>query len=88
MRPVNPKKSKVFSFLIGLIYGYRTAHMDLKRLPLSQYDPSNHEGYDIYFLDKKTDRVSKNEPIDEPTHIVAIKEDIENKQVKVYIYKS
>ncbi len=88
MRPINRKKSKVFSFLIGLIYGYRTADMELKVFPLSEFDPSMHEGFELYFLDKKSDRVSKNEPIDSPTHIVALFEDFEAKKVRLYIYKS
>ncbi|EDP76090.1 hypothetical protein [Hydrogenivirga sp. 128-5-R1-1] len=88
MKPINPKKSKVFSFLIGLIYGYRTADMELKVMPLEEFDPNNHEGFDVYFLDKKSDRVSKNEPIEEPSHIVAIFEDFEAKKVRLYIYKS
>ena len=88
MKPINPKKSKVFSFLIGLIYGYRTADMELKVMPLEEFDPNNHEGFDVYFLDKKSDRVSKNEPIEEPSHIVALFEDFEAKKVRLYIYKS
>ncbi|RLJ70357.1 hypothetical protein BCF55_0626 [Hydrogenivirga caldilitoris] len=88
MKPINPKKSKVFSFLIGLIYGYRTADMELKVLSLEEFNPRNHEGFDIYFLDKEKDRVSKNEPIDNPTHIVALLEDFEVKRVRLYIYKS
>ncbi len=88
MRPINPKKSKVFSFLIGLIYGYRTADMELKVLPLDKFSPENHRGFDIYFLDKRNDRVSKNEPLENPTHIVALLEDFEAKKVRLYIYKS
>jgi len=88
VRPINPKKSKTFSFLIGLVYGYRTADMDLKIFPLEEFDPSKHEDCDIYFLDKRTDRVSKNEPLSDPTHIVVLKEDFEEKKVKLYIYKS
>lgn len=88
MKPINPKKSKVFSFLIGLIYGYRTADMELKVMPLEEFDLNNHEGFDVYFLDKKSDRVSKNEPIEEPSHIVALFEDFEAKKVRLYIYKS
>jgi hypothetical protein len=87
VKPINPKKNKTFSFLIGLIYGYRTADMELKVLPMEEFDPSLHEGCDIYFLDKRRDRVSKNEPLDEPTHVVVLKEDFELKKVKLYIYK-
>jgi len=62
--------------------------MELKIMPLGEFDPKNHEGFDIYFLDKKSDRVSKNEPIEDPSHIVALLEDFEAKKVRLYIYKS
>jgi len=88
VRPVNPKKSKTFSFLLGLIYGYRTADMDLKVFPLEEFKPEKHAGSDIYFLDKRRDIISKSEPIDSPTHIVVLKEDFEAKKVQLYIYKS
>jgi len=87
VKPINPKKSKVFSFLIGLIYGYRTADIELKVFSLEEFDINNHEGFDIYFLDKRTDNVSKNKPLENPTHIVALKEDFEAKKVRIYIYK-
>ncbi len=88
MRPINRKKSKVFSFLLGLVYGYRTADMELKVLPLSDFDADNHDGANIYFLDKKRDLVSKNKPIENPSHVVVILEDLGAKKVKIYIYKS
>ncbi len=88
MRPINPRKSKTFSFLIGLVYGYRTADMELKVLPLESFTPSEHSDCDVYYLDKKRDHVSKNVPLDNPTHIVVLKEDLEAKKVKLYIYKS
>ncbi|WP_457601607.1 hypothetical protein [Hydrogenivirga sp.] len=88
MKPINSKKSKAFSFLLGLIYGYRTADMELKVLSLEDFDEKRHEGFNLYFLDRNSDRVSKNEPIENPTHIVAIREDFEAKKVKLYIYKS
>ena len=88
MRPINPKKNKSFSFLLGLIYGYRTADMELKVRPLDEFDKSLHPDFDIYYLDRINDRVSKNEPIDSPTHIIALKEDFEVKKVRIYIYRS
>ena len=88
MRPINRKKSKTFSFLLGLIYGYRSSDIELKVFPIEEFSTNKHEGFEFYFLDKKSDSVSKNEPIDNPTHIVALKEDFEAKKVRVYIYKS
>ncbi len=88
MRPINPKKSRSFSFLLGLIYGYRTADMELKILSMKEFSEDLHPDFDIYYLDRKSDRVSKNEPIENPTHIVALKEDFEAKKVRIYIYKA
>ena len=88
MKPINPKKSRTFSFLLGLIYGYRTADMELKIFSIEEFDEEKHHDFNIYYLDKREDRVSKGEPIENPTHIVAIKEDFEAKKVRVYIYRS
>ena len=88
MKPINTKKSKTFSFLLGLIYGYRTADFSLKTYKIDEFDPENHTDGDIYYLDKKGDVVSKNEPIKNPTHIVVLHEDIKNKKVRLYIYKA
>ncbi len=88
MRPVNPKKSKVFSFLLGIVYGYRTANMELKVFSLEEFDPEDLDGFTVYYLSRERDEVKKNEPIEDPTHIVAIKEDVVEKKVVVYIYKA
>jgi len=88
VNPVNPNKSKVFSFLLGLIYGYRTADFSLKRLPLSEFNADDRPEGDVYYLNKRTDEISKNKPINNPTHIVIINEDREAKKVRIYIYKS
>lgn len=88
MKPINPKKSKVFSFLLGLIYGYRTADFSLKRFNLREFDPENRPEGEVYYLDREKDLISKNQPIENPTHIVILHEDIEAKKVRVYIYKA
>jgi len=88
VKPINPKKSRTFSFLLGLIYGYRTADMELKIFSIEEFDEEKHHDFNIYYLNKEEDRVSKGEPIENPTHIVAIKEDFEAKKVRIYIYRS
>lgn len=88
MKPINPKKNRAFSFLLGLIYGYRTADMELKVLSIEEFNENRHNDCNIYYLDKREDKVSKGKPIENPTHIVAIKEDFEAKKVRIYIYRS
>lgn len=88
MKPINTRKSKTLSFLIGLVYGYRTADMELKVFPLKEFRKENHKGFEIYYLSKEKDVVSKNEPIEDPTHIVALLEDIKAKKVRLYIYRA
>ncbi len=88
MKPINLKRSKTFSFLLGLIYGYRIADFELKLFSMEEFDPKDHKGFNLYFLDRRNDLVSKNKPIKNPTHIVAVKEDFEAKKVRVYIYRS
>ena len=87
MKPINTRKSKTLSFLIGLVYGYRTADMELKVFPLKEFRKENHKGFEIYYLSREKDVVSKNEPIEYPTHIVALLEDIKAKKVRLYIYR-
>ncbi len=88
MRPINPKKSKVFSFLLGLVYGYRTADFSLKSFKMEDFDPEDHPEGDVYYLNREKDLISKNEPIEDPTHIVILKEDMEAKKVRIYIYRA
>ncbi len=86
-QPINKKKDKVFSFLLGLVYGYRSADIELKVFKLEEFSLEKHVGEQIFYLDKKKGIVSKGEPIENPTHIVALKEDFEDKKVKLFIYK-
>ncbi len=87
MTPINRKKSKSLSFLLGLVYGYRTAHMDLKTFPMDEFNSDKLEGFTFYYIDRINDQVSKGDPLDNPTHIVALKEDHSQKKVIIYIYK-
>ncbi len=86
-QPINKKKDKVFSFLLGLVYGYRSADMELKVLSMGDFSAHKHEGHQLFYLNKEKGVVSKYQPIENPTHIVAIEEDLEEKKVKLYIYK-
>jgi hypothetical protein len=87
MRPINPR-GKTFSFLLGLIYGYRTADIDLKIFSMKEFRREELEGFILYYLDRKGDRVSKGKPLENPSHIVALKEDRTLGKVRVYIYKA
>ncbi len=81
------KGDKVFNFLLGLIYGYRTADLDMKIRPLSEFKEEDYEDFTVYYLNKKKGIVSKGEKIEEITHIVVIKEDKEEKKVRIVIFK-
>ncbi len=81
------KGDKAFSFLLGLIYGYRTADMDMKVRPIDQFRKEDYQDFTLYYLNRKKGEVSKNEPLEEYTHIVALKEDREEKKVRIIIFK-
>ncbi len=81
------KGDKVFNFLLGLIYGYRTEDINMKIKPLSEFKKENYEGYTIYYLNKQTGEVFKNEALSQYTHVVALKEDKETKKVHLVIFK-
>jgi len=87
VRPISTGRSRVFSFLLGLVYGYRTADMELRILSLEEFDPERHRDGDLYYLDRRSDRVSKNEPIERPTHVVVLREDPSSRKVRIYIYR-
>ena len=81
------KGDKVFNFLLGLIYGYRTADLDMKIRPLSEFKEEDYEDFTVYYLNRKKGIVSKGKRIEEITHIVVIKEDKKEKKVKIVIFK-
>ncbi|WP_461829807.1 hypothetical protein [Aquifex sp.] len=81
------KGDKVFNFLLGLIYGYRTADLNMKVRPLSEFKKEDYEGYTIYYLNKQTGEVCKDQAPTEYTHVVALKEDKETKKVHLIIFK-
>ncbi|GAB6065428.1 hypothetical protein JCM9492_05200 [Aquifex pyrophilus] len=81
------KGDKVFNFLLGLIYGYRTVNMDMKIRPLSEFREEEYRDFTLYYLNKERGEVSKEKPLEDCSHIVAIKEDHEEKKVKIVIFK-
>ncbi len=81
------KGDKVFNFLLGLIYGYRSADLNMKVRPLSEFKSEEYEGFTLYYLNKETGEVRKGEALSEYTHVVALKEDREGKKVHLIIFK-
>ncbi|HIP43622.1 MAG TPA: hypothetical protein EYG91_07055 [Aquifex aeolicus] len=81
------KGDKVFNFLLGLIYGYRTSDIDMKIRPLSDFKEEDFKNFTIYYLNKSKGEVSKGKKLKEYTHIVALKEDLETKKVRIFIFK-
>ena len=81
------KGDKVFNFLLGLIYGYRTANMDMKIRPLSEFREEQYRDFTLYYLNREKGEVSK-EKLKNCTHIVAIKENYQEKKVKIVIFKN
>ncbi len=86
MKPLNLKGRKVFSFLLGLIYGYRRADIELKIFPMDKFSPP--EKGRVYYLNRKNDDISFGTPLREFTHIVVLKENKENRKLEISIYKS
>jgi len=81
------KGDKAFNFLLGLIYGYRTADIDMKVRPLEEFKEEEFSDYTLYYINRKSGEVKKGEKLPEYTHVVALREDIENKKVRIVIFK-
>ncbi|WP_164930587.1 hypothetical protein [Aquifex aeolicus] len=81
------KGDKAFNFLLGLIYGYRTADVDMKIRPLEEFKEEEYSDFTIYYIDRKSGEVKKGEKLSEYTHVVVLKEDHENKKVRIVIFK-
>ncbi len=81
------KGDKVFNFLLGLIYGYRSADLNMRIRPMSEFRSEEYEGFTLYYLNKKTGEVHKDKAPEEYTHVVALKEDRRTKKVHLIIFK-
>ncbi|ADC89018.1 hypothetical protein Thal_0383 [Thermocrinis albus DSM 14484] len=86
MRKLEVNKDKSLAFLLGIIYGYRTAHIGLEIKDLTEFDKKNHINDRVYYLNRKSNTVSSEE-LEEPTHICAIREEKQSGKVLIFIYK-
>ena len=78
---------KGLAFVMGLVYGYRNALLNLKVLPLSQFSREEHSEDRTYFINRKINAVFTDPLEGDYTHVCVIREDKENKEVVLFIYK-
>ncbi|MFN3947780.1 MAG: hypothetical protein ACK4LA_06815 [Aquificaceae bacterium] len=84
MQRLKLEKDKALAFIVGLVYGYRNAPMELKILSLEEFSEDLHKEDKIYYLSRKEGRLC--EGMEEGvSHVCVIRE--EKEKVKVFIYK-
>ena len=86
MTKIDTKTDKVLAFLLGIIYGYRGALVEVKRKDICQYNEEKHSKDRVYFINRKAGYVG-NVKSSEVTHICAIRENKEEKKVVIFLYK-
>ncbi len=87
MIKIDTKGNKVLSFILGLVYGYRNADIELKILPIAEFSQERHLQDRCYFINKKTAQVYENPQEYEYTHVCVIREHKNSGKVMFFIYK-
>lgn len=87
MTKLYTKGNKALSFILGLVYGYRGADMELKILPMSAFSQEIHAKDKCYFVNRKTSDVYEKPQDGQYTHICVLREDKQNKKLYLFIYK-
>ncbi len=87
MIKIDTKGNKALSFILGLVYGYRNADIELKILPISSFSQENHVKDKCYFVNRETAQVYEKSEGCQYTHVCAIREDTKNKKVYLFIYR-
>ncbi len=87
MMRVDTKGNKALAFIMGLVYGYRSADFDIKVMPLVEFSPLEHAQDRCYFVNKKTGGVFLSPSEGEYTHVCAVREDRQRDKVVLFIYR-
>lgn len=85
MRKIDTKH-KALAFILGLVYGYRQANMELVVRDVKSFSEEIHRGDKVYYISKEKGEVY-DEFCDAVSHICAIREDMESKKVILFVYK-
>jgi len=79
-------KNKALAFILGLVYGYRQANMELVVRDIKSFSKDLHGGDKIYYISREKGEVY-DEFCEDVSHIYAIREDKESKKVILFVYK-
>lgn len=86
MQIVNTGKNRALAFILGLVYGYRKAHFELKVLNIEDFAEKNHLEDRVYYINRQ-----KGEVYDcygeGTTHICEIREDKTGGKVVLFVYR-
>ncbi|ADO46167.1 MAG: hypothetical protein NZ527_00165 [Hydrogenobacter thermophilus] len=87
MRRIDTKGNKALSFVLGLVYGYRNASMELVVKDIKEFSQEEHTQDTVYYINRQTGEAYSSF-CDEVSHVCVIREDKINKKVVLFIYKS
>ncbi|MFN3599450.1 MAG: hypothetical protein ACK4VK_06925 [Aquificaceae bacterium] len=85
MQRLKLEKDKALAFIVGLVYGYRNSHMELKVLSFDEFSEDLHREDKIYYINKEEGKLC-NSMEEGVSHVCVIRE--EKEKVKVFIYKN
>lgn len=78
--------NKALAFIVGLVYGYKNAEIELKIFSMEKFSEDKHKGDKIYYISRNEGKVydSLRENV---SHICVLREDKINGKVRIFIYR-
>ncbi|MCS7171367.1 MAG: hypothetical protein NZ851_03525 [Aquificaceae bacterium] len=83
---IETKGNKAIAFLLGLVYGYRGADLQLSVKPIEDFCAEMHKDDIVYYLNRRSGETYQ-ELREEVTHVCVLREDKINGKVCIFIYK-
>ncbi len=87
MQRIDTKGDKSIAFLLGLVYGYKNAQIELKVFDIKEFCKENHVDDKVYYINRKKGEVYECYTED-TTHICVLREDRVKGKVVLFVYKN
>ncbi|MFN3813591.1 MAG: hypothetical protein ACK4SM_03095 [Aquificaceae bacterium] len=79
-------KNKALAFLLGLVYGYRGAHLELVLKDMEEFSEEEYKDCKVYYINRALGEVYSSMR-EEVTHVCVLREDKVNRKIILLIYK-
>ncbi len=80
-------ENKALAFILGLVYGYRGADLELVLKDIREFSEEEHNGCRIYYINRTLGEVYHSMR-EEVTHVCVLREDKINKKTTLFVYKN